>query len=279
MSQTESKADIAKKNELIILKEIKRICDKYNIRYYLSSGTLLGAIRHDGFIPWDDDIDIEMPLKDYKFFIKVCKKELGERFFLQTFETDPNYYYPFAKVRMNNTAFIVWNSEKHHIHQGFWVDIFPVTKVSKNRYVYKFQKFFLKISKVFQMSDYCLGMHDILCEEIGEKNVKLAITLGRLPVSWRIALHKLFYDLALSNPEKGDDIAQIFMSFFPIPKDTCFELIEHKFEDEYYKIPKNYDIYLTDRYGDYMQLPPEEKRVTHSSVIVDENNDYSKYVK
>ena len=142
------------KNELIILKEIKRICQKYEITYYLSSGTLLGAIRHNGFIPWDDDIDIEMPLPDYNRFLKVCETELDKRFFLQNYKTDPNDHQAFTKVRMNNTTFMPVHHTMHHIHHGFWIDIFPVVKLPRSKLFQSVNKKLIRISNYVQMGDF-----------------------------------------------------------------------------------------------------------------------------
>ena len=86
--------------ELELLKRVKQICDKYRLIYYLDSGTLLGAARHKGFIPWDDDIDITMPFKDYKAFLRIAQKELGNRFFVQNYQTEGGFNRGFTKIRI-----------------------------------------------------------------------------------------------------------------------------------------------------------------------------------
>ena len=91
---------------LDLLLEFDQICRLYNINYYLIGGSALGAVRHSGFIPWDEDIDVGMYRHDYEHFLEVCNRELNEEYFLQSFETDPTYTGQFAKIRVNNTIFL-----------------------------------------------------------------------------------------------------------------------------------------------------------------------------
>lgn len=119
------------KVEFDILVEFDRICRKFNLKYFLFSGTLLGAVRHGGFIPWDDDIDVAMPINDYYKFVKICKTELGEDYFLQTYNTDyVNFWY--AKIRKNNTTMLESGFENVNMHHGVWIDIFPYFCIEKD---------------------------------------------------------------------------------------------------------------------------------------------------
>ena len=128
--------DEAKKFELDILLEIDSFCKKNNLRYFLAYGTLIGAIRHKGFIPWDDDIDIGMMRKDYDLFIKYASEELDSKYYLDCYETNKNCYLPFAKVRKNNTIFD--EEENHHLnnHKGIYVDVIPIENASNKRIEY-----------------------------------------------------------------------------------------------------------------------------------------------
>lgn len=110
---------------LLISEEVKRICEKHHIPYFLTAGSTLGAVRHGGFIPWDEDMDIGMLRPDYERFLSVCAHELGERFFLHTWDTDPDYPFPFAKVRLNGTSLAEAFSQDVGCHHGVFVDIFP----------------------------------------------------------------------------------------------------------------------------------------------------------
>ena len=130
----ENKNDI-KSLQLIcleILKEIDRVCKKHNILYWLDSGSMLGAVRHNGFIPWDDDLDIAMFRDDYNRFLEIASKELKENYFLQTHQTDSEYPLFFAKVRRNNTFIDEKRYRRLNIHKGIYVDIFPVDKLGSN---------------------------------------------------------------------------------------------------------------------------------------------------
>ena len=270
---------IIQKNELIILKEIKRICEKHDLTYYLSSGTLLGAVRHNGFIPWDDDIDIEMPLPDYRKFIEFCKTELNPRFFLQNYKTDTNDHFAFTKIRMNNTAFIPGHHIKHHIHHGFWVDIFPVVRAPKSKLLKKAAKTTVMISNYIQIGDFIRANYDEFYAKLGKFGIKTVLLFNKLPVSFKVKFHSFLLKPVMRKPKHDRPLACLWVSLEFLPQNIYDELIDHKFEDENFKIPKRYDDYLTHLYGDYMKLPPENERQGHGHCfIISENKDYSEFL-
>lgn len=112
--------------ELEILDEFVHVCEKYGLRYYLVGGTLLGAVRHQGFIPWDDDIDVAMPREDYDRFADVAASELGPQYFYQSPETDPYYFLTYAKMRKNGTEIYEERFKNARFHKGIFIDIFPL---------------------------------------------------------------------------------------------------------------------------------------------------------
>src|SRR5690606_2891856 len=131
--------------QLEILIEFDRICKKNNIKYQLFAGTLLGAVRHKGFIPWDDDIDVCLLRKDYNKFIQACKTDLDSRSFLQTYVTDKNCIIQFAKLRKNNTLFLESGISDCKTHHGIFIDIFPLDNVLPNTFCGKMQQKLLYI--------------------------------------------------------------------------------------------------------------------------------------
>jgi lipopolysaccharide cholinephosphotransferase len=133
------------KVELEILLEFDGVCKENNIKYHLFAGTLLGAIRHNGFIPWDDDIDVCMLRGDFEKFLTIGQECLGKDYFLQTYETDKNYINQFAKIRKNNTIFLQRDVVGTDIHQGFYIDIFPFDNVEPHTFVGKIQRNILNI--------------------------------------------------------------------------------------------------------------------------------------
>ena len=115
---------------LDILKEFIRICNKYELRYFLLGGSCLGTVRHQGFIPWDDDIDVGMPRPDYERFMEIAQNELPEYYFLQNSKTDPDYPLCFAKIRDSRTTFIERSVSHLNINHGIYFDIFPLDGLS-----------------------------------------------------------------------------------------------------------------------------------------------------
>jgi len=122
--------------EYEILQEIVRICEKNNLSYFLIGGTLLGAVRHKGFIPWDDDLDIAIPRKDYEKFLKICQTQLNSDYFLHCNKTDPDYWLPFAKVRKKNTLFDEKSITSIETHKGIYNDVFPLDNAKKTTKYY-----------------------------------------------------------------------------------------------------------------------------------------------
>lgn len=172
--------------QLEIGKEIKRVCDENGIKYFLDSGTLLGAIRHKGFIPWDDDMDMGMLREDYERFIEIAPKELKPEYFLQTWKTDKSYPYAFAKIRKKGTVFIEAVSQKTNAHNEIFVDVFPYDIYPDDETVRT------KLTKKIMLLKYSLWMKDGMTPWLRHKSV-----LDRLLVKAKYVPH-YFYALTHS---------------------------------------------------------------------------------
>lgn len=255
----------AKKIMIEILTEVDRICVKYGIQYYLSDGTLLGAIRHGGFIPWDDDLDISMLRKDYNKFLEVAEKELDKSYFLQTSKTDKYYdidHIP-TKIRHNGSLFIEEYGKKYN--QGVYIDIFPMDNVPNSKFKFDLQS---KISALIMKSSMRM--------RVKEKKLPLKNEINHLFYRFilfvfkgkrREALNKWLINLGDENSKEvvyGVDTCWNVT----FNKKDIFPLQRIKFEDGYFLAPSNPEAILEKLYGDYMKLPPVEEREWHAKEII-----------
>ena len=137
---------------LEMVKYLDSFCKENKIEYFIAYGSCLGAVRHKGFIPWDDDFDIGMTLENYNKFIELCKTKLDtNKYFLQTLETEPNYYLSFAKLRDINTTLIEEKNKDIAITKGVYIDIFPIVGIPKG-----------KVKKIF--SGAYLPFYNFFCQ-------------------------------------------------------------------------------------------------------------------
>lgn len=251
---------LAQLNMLHILKQVDRICQNNNIRYWLDSGTLLGAVRHGGFIPWDDDLDICMPRKDYEKFLKIAQTHLPSNLFLQTSETDPKYKKRFAKVRLDNTLVVEdFEMDKEvGYHQGIYVDIFPMDFTNNYKRFFNFKKF---IYCNFRAKHSQTRLNSFFFYLVNYFSNLIIKPIGRERwISWM----KKWY----SNPNKRYCVKGIETFFFSyIEVERLFPLTKIRFEDAYFPAPKDTEYCLRVMYGDYMQLPPEDQRHFHAHIL------------
>lgn len=263
---------------LKVLIEFDRICRKNNIKYSLSDGTLLGAVRHDGFIPWDDDIDVSMTRESFNVFESVIADELSDEFFYQTNETDPDYYAPHPKIRSNNAYLKEKCNQNINIHEGVWIDIFVFDRIPTN-----LEEADAIQNEISNLSKKIVRMVNIYPDGIGSK-------LNQFVKSVLFYFNKFFYKinslpkkyfkqreaLILKNKdiEEFDSYALLaYNSSFDEyrrlirTKDSFENTIEHSFEGYDFLISEKYDDILTNEYGDYMTLPKEEDRVSNHQVV------------
>ena len=249
------------KLELRILKEINKICNKYSIKYMAGYGTLIGAVRHNGFIPWDDDMDLCMLRKEYVRFRKACINEFGEDFFYQTNETDPEYFMLYDKIRINGTIFKETFVDKYNINHGVYIDIFAIDSVPENLLKRNIQYYGFHFCRTGVMAKYM----DLNARK-GKKKVLFSI-LRILYLPFNI---KFLYDKTQKIASQYSDSESIYSTNFysPYHKLDTFKTslytntTELPFEDTIISVPIDYNTMLTTLYGDYMQFPPPEKRNT-----------------
>lgn len=252
-----------------LLKIFDKICRDNNLVYMLSGGTLLGAIRHKGFIPWDDDIDVMMPRADYDRLLRL-KLELSESIELCECSLQEDYFYPFAKL-CNMTTKLYF---PHHIEEksiGIFLDIFPIEGLpdsSLKRNVY-----FKRMKTLNALRNSAVRKEFLENEKF--KGVKKAVVM---PVAKKVGANE--WALRMNRAAKkysfdGRNYRAVTMithygSRECMPAEVFDSVVEVDFESIITYAPVGYDTYLTNLYGDYMQLPPEDKRVTdHSNFIIE----------
>ena len=254
-----------KKIELSVMKEIHKICTEQDIKYSLCGGTLLGAIRHGGFIPWDDDIDIMMPRPDYDRFVKYCQ-ENETPFDLLSLETDERYGYLFAKAMAKNTKIIEENSNPNGIEMGVYVDIFPIDGLADT---------YEEALKEFKSSRF---KREMLVAKNWTKYfrsktrswkyepIRFAFFVASRFVSMKKLTAKLQNVFRKNSFDERLYVAAIFGSYREkeiIKKEYFDDYVALEFENEKFNAIVGYKEYMKSIYGDYMKLPPEEKRVSH----------------
>jgi len=254
------------KTLLMILIELDRICRKYSIKYSLEGGTLLGAIKYKGFVPWDDDIDIIMERKEYEKFLKICQTELSKEFFLQNYRTVRHFPLNYSKIHMRRTLYVQESTEHLRIHQGLFIDIFPVDHIY--RPILR-----LQVALIGGLtSARCVRLNRIYQKkEVLTRNImKLLIyhILALFPLWWinfSIDLScKMFncfpskYYYEVCNPNR---------KFKPLHRKIYQDLIEVEFMGLHFLASKHYRRFLRSRFGDISKLPPIEERQPSHKII------------
>ena len=262
--------------QLQIALEIKRVCQLHQIPYFMIAGTLLGAVRHKGFIPWDDDMDIGMLREDYDRFVQACKVDLDSRYFLQTWDTDSHFGLPFAKLMLKGTAYVERNAVKVDCQKGIFVDVFPFDNVPEDEEKQKKQD-----RDTYLLKRLILARNGYQVWEPGQGGKKavygfLSAAAHLLPLS--VLHNRLLRKMTAYNGEKTQKIVTFGGSYGyqkeSIRREWAENVREIPFEDAMLSAPVDYDGYLRAFYGDYMTPPPEEKRGDRHNIV---NIDFGEY--
>lgn len=259
--------------ELGILLEFDRICKKHDINYQLYAGTLLGAIRHKGFIPWDDDIDLAILRADYDKFLSVIKDELNSKYFFQTYETDPNYINRFAKIRKNETVFMEKLVKGLDMHHGIYIDIFVYDNINLNSWKGKYQIWQLRsLDSFFKYRNKI--RYQSLAPGFEKNKAKFKYkVIQALPIT-KLRIDNFLSKLMTKFNHKETEYLANFsypskesLENFMMKRETLEDSILWEFEGYNFPIPRNYDEVLRRGYGDYMQLPDKQNRVSHHNIV------------
>ena len=237
---------------LDILAAVDKVCKKYSIRYWLASGTLIGAMRHNGFIPWDDDLDIEMMRSDYLKFLKVAAAELPSDMALQSMDTDENYFYFYAKVRDRNSYMEELNHyDRLFKEKGIYIDVMPVEKQPMGLH---------KLTEKLQGHVYKIW-------RTSNDDVKSMKKINFITRFNRYVSYPLLRVACMLSGTKNITSGMGIPFHNPRFEKHIFPLTTHLFEGHYFPVPGNSDALLRGLYGDYMQLPDLDKVNLHVDTI------------
>lgn len=260
------------KTELEIMDVFHSVCVENNLKYSLAYGTLLGAVRHKGFIPWDDDIDVLMPREDYEKFISLFLAAKREDYLLLSYSTTPDYTNTFIKIVKNHTTFLQYERDRNRkFHKGIFVDIFPMDRVAPGRIGKRFQKLFCLLALLYNRG-----------YTSGDRGVRGLIEKALLAVVPQRNYHSIERWAEKKATRWNNNKSLEWFGFQTVADmehhyspDSFDNLVELEFEKKRYLAFRQYDDVLRDEFGDYMQLPPEHERVwKHHPILIDFEHDY-----
>lgn len=261
-------------SEIELIRQFLQICEKENLIYFMLGGTMLGAVRHKGYIPWDDDADFGMPREDYETFLKVAGKHLTGNIQLSVFGDEGHFEF-FSRL-VDKKKRITFHGRIGKVEDGCWIDIFPLDGMPENRVMHIFHK----VRLLFLRKLYCLSTfeksvqlnnpHRAFYNRVGVficKNFKI-YRFFQTPKIWRLVdkalkaypCEKCTYYLNLMGAWKFKELFK---------KEVFGEGSFYDFEGMKLRGPKQYDFYLTQLYGDYMTPPPESERNKHNTETVE----------
>lgn len=266
-----------KKTEFEILCVIDEFCKKNDIKYSLAYGTLIGAVRHKGFIPWDDDIDLWMSRKDYEKFIDLWLQSPIDGYIIQNTDLENDFTQNFTKIRKDNSAFIQSEEEKKKkYHKGIFVDIFPLDRVSKTKFGRIRQVVFASLMMLFYRKFSPP-------EEKGLKKFISKAILFIVPKSQYEKFRKYFEKKYLS--VCGDSTCKLMCgsTYSGLNRQYDSDLLDSfvylPFEDKEFSVVSKWEHALTIQYGDYMQFPPKNEQVwKHNPISIDFKNNYENII-
>ena len=271
------------KSQLEMLNYLLDVCKKHNIEIFAVAGTMLGAIRHKGYIPWDDDIDMAMKRDDFNKLLQLSETEFHYPYFLQTAINENDYYSPLLRLRDSNTTAIIRNGSHDDFgrkcNNGIYIDIFPLDGLTDNLFARKIQFFKIRLLNMI--------MRERVYEEKGAFASRFRHRLlSRIVTKKALSnIYKKYNKICSKYSYKTQKVALLQGSVYNAAYYWNYSDIQETtlvpFEDIMIPVPKGYENCLKKQYGDYMELPPIEKRGLHhmENVIFDPFVDYITYQK
>lgn len=264
--------DLLHKVDMDIVKEVVRICDAHGFKYYMLGGTMLGAIRHKGFIPWDDDIDLGMPRDDYEAFLEIAEKELPDYFRVVNYRNDPNYQYYITRVQDTQTRVVeerIGNDSKYTCAS---IDIFPIDGTPNNPVARKI--YFFRVLYHRALMSLCYKDSIDRKRKRSKKEKLLLWVMEHIPVEklttpykQKCKIDKLLRSQKVEGSSYIGNIMGAYRTREIVPADYYGEGAYYPFEDTELRGMAKAEEYLTFTYGDYMKLPPEDQRKTHFKIL------------
>lgn len=266
------------KVQIELIEELDRVCKKYHLRYFASNGTLLGIVRHKGFIPWDDDVDIVMPRPDYQKLIEIAGQEFETPFFLHTAANGTGYYRNYIRLRNSSTTAIPLKDLNHCDNNGIFIDIFPLDGCPENKLVMRLQ--FFSVTAYSALANTYTYYPDFDSHKSFRKILYLTACIYCKIFGYSGLLHKME---SLRSRTAYNDAREVYVithgrKCIVFPK-AYYENTEWM-DFEYIKlpVPTAYHDILSKHYGNYKQLPPIEERGTHHTIFFDPDQPYAEYI-